>query len=245
MTFGPVTKVRSDEATGKELSQADIFKKAKKKYASLTSYSDEGKVTATTSGITFTTTFTIKLARPNLYRISWVQSTDSRALTMLTKPKAVWCAGEGNFLEMGRGPEKEKDQETALASATGISGGAAASIPSTFFNVNWGNQLSGAWLSGKRLPDEKVDGADCYVFTEDLKHGHTRMLWIGKQDFLIRQVRTITSAEALKPVMDKDAKINPSVDAATAQIGAAGVTSTETHTKIVVNRALTPSDFKH
>ena len=53
---------------------AKIFQRAKDAYASLSSYSDEGKTVSSfgTSEIA-PTTFSIKLARPNLYRIEWQQ----------------------------------------------------------------------------------------------------------------------------------------------------------------------------
>jgi outer membrane lipoprotein-sorting protein len=226
-------------------SAKEIFEKAREAYAALTSYTDQGKIVASLNGLTITTTFKIKLARPNLYRVEWVQTNDSANSTTITKPQSVWSAGEGDFLDMlGRGPKKQPSQEMALASATGISGGAAATIPSAFLKTQWGDQLGGAARSDTQQADEKVGDTDCYVFSRSLK-GRTSTLWIGKQDFLIHQARTLTSAAAMKAALDGAAKINPSVAARMPAFVPHDLTSTETHTNIVLNQKLTASDFTH
>jgi outer membrane lipoprotein-sorting protein len=235
---GATTVGFSSGGTGTDLAAGEILKQAQEKYASLTSYSDEGKTVATINGRTFTTTFSIKLARPGFYLIEWEQPVSAS----YTNKGAVWSAGEGDFLRMGSRDRKEAKQETALASATGISGGAAASIPGTFFSMNWGNQLGGAASSAKRGADEKVGDVVCYVFTSDLK-GQTRTLWIGKEDLLIHQVRTVTSAAAMEAVQAEAAKRNPEIAARQPKSKPQGITSTETHENIVVNQKLADKDF--
>jgi RNA polymerase sigma factor (sigma-70 family) len=227
--------------SGDDLPTSEIFKNAQEKYASLTSYSDEGKTVTTLNVTTITHTFTIRLARPNLYRIEWEQSSETAGFKSTTKG-AVWSAGEGDYLEMGGVAQKQASQEMALAGATGISGSAAATIPGTFFKMNWGNQLGGSTLTEKRQADEKVGDVDCYVFASELK-GRTKTLWIGKQDFLIHQVRTVTSVEAMKAVLADAAKRNPSIAARLQKSEPQGSTSTETHANIVVNQKFSPADF--
>ena len=68
---GATMVMLSSDKASDDFSSSEVFKRAQEKYASLTSYSDEGKTITTLNGITLTTTFTIKLARPNLYRIEW------------------------------------------------------------------------------------------------------------------------------------------------------------------------------
>src|ERR1019366_6023930 len=119
----------SSDRASDDLPSSEIFKRAKEKYASLSSYSDEGKTVATLNGTTFTTTFTIRLARPNLYRIEWEQPVHSS----YSNKGVVWSAGEGDFMVMGDGDaQKQASRQLALGGATGISGGAAATIPGTF-----------------------------------------------------------------------------------------------------------------
>ncbi len=216
----------------------EIMAKSQAAYAALTSYSDEGK---TVSSIGTTTvaphTFSIKLARPNLYRVEWDQN-----MGFYDQKGAAWCAGDGDFRAMGTSINRSSNKEDALGSATGISGGASASIPGTFFKMNWGNQLGGTMKSATKLPDEKIGDTDCYVLT-DAKGGRTRTLWIGKQDFLIRQVENDTSAEEMKKVMDDAAQRNPQMSGVAKQVPAGGSKSIETHSNIVVNQTFAPADF--
>ena len=240
---GVATVAVSQTGGDDKLTSTEIFKRAQETYAALTSYSDEGKSVATLNGTTITHTFAIRLARPNLYRIAWEQSSESAVYKSTTITQAVWSAGAGDFmLNMGGSATKYTSKEMALAGATGISGGAAATIPGTFFKMNWGNQLGGSTLTEKRQADEQVGDVDCYVFTSELK-GRTKTLWIGKQDFLIHQVRTVTSAEAMKAAMAEAAKRNPEIAARMPKIEYSGNTSTETHEHIVVNPKFSPADF--
>jgi hypothetical protein len=62
-----------------------------------------------------------------------------------------------------------------------------------------------------------------------------------KKDFLIHQVRTVTSPEALKNALDQAAKVT-GVRPQNAPQG--GLTSTETHRNIVLNEQFTPADFQ-
>jgi RNA polymerase sigma factor (sigma-70 family) len=230
-------------ASGDGLTTGEVFKKAQETYAALTSYSDEGKTVATLSGTTITHAFTIRLGRPNFYRIEWQQSSASAVYTSTTVTQAVWSAGAGDFmLNMGGSTTKWKDKETVLASATGISGGAAATVPGTFFKMNWGNQLGGSVANEKQQADEKVGEVDCYVFTSDLK-GRAKTIWIGKQDFLIHQVRTVTSAESMKAIMAEAAKRHPEIAARMPKTEYTDSTSTETHENIVLNQKFSPTDF--
>jgi len=232
---GAATVAISQTSNDDKLTPPEIFKKAQVAYAALSSYSDEGKTVATLNGRTLTTTFTIKLARPNFYRIEWQEPVNAS----YSNKGIVWSAGNGDFLVISEGNARnEKSRESALAGATGISGSASATIPGTFFKMPWGNQL-GAVSGEKQQPDEKIGDVDCYVFSSESK-GRTKTLWIGKKDFLIHQVRTVTSAEAMKAALDQAAKVT----GVRPQNTSSGITSTETHVNIVVNKQFSPSDFQ-
>jgi outer membrane lipoprotein-sorting protein len=229
---GPTTMILASDAAGDNLSPDEILKKAQQNYASLTSYSDEGKIVATMDGTATITSFGIRLARTNLYYIEWHRNSRSDS-TMDAGFQAVWSSSAGNFLERGLGPENEESRDIALAKANDLCSGAAATIPMTFFNTQSGNELNGAMFSEKRQTDEKIGDIDCYVFTSE-SQSETKTLWIGKRDFLIHQIRTVTSAEAMQAA----AKWDPEI-----MFDLHGFTSTETHTNIVVNKQLLPSDF--
>lgn len=237
LASGATPVALSKDTASDDPSSSQIFQKAQANYASLTSYSDEGRIVATMSDTTITTSFKIRLARPNFYRVEWAQTIESFYPTHNTQAQAVWSSGAGNFLEMGDGPQNEETRFIALAKATEISGGAAGTIPRTFFNMQWGDPLGGSGFSENRQTDEKVGPVDCYVFTRKLQD-QMRTLWIGKRDFLIHQVRTVTTAEAMQTLLNRAVtghhETIPDIH---------GFTTTETHTHIVVNEQFLRSDF--
>ena len=237
LASGATTVVLSNDMAGDDLSSSQILQKALANYALLTSYSDEGQIVATMNATTITTRFTIRLARPYYYRIEWEQTIEPSDSTTKTQVQAVWSLGVGNFLEMGDGPHYEETRGIALARANEISGGAAGTIPRTFFNMQWGDPLAGSVFSENRLTDEKVGPVDCYVFTRKM-HDQTKTLWIGKRDFLIHQVRTVTTAEAMQALLNRAAQGNHEIIS-----DPHGFTTTETHTHIVLNRQFLRSDF--
>lgn len=221
----------------KDLTKEEIIQKAKDAYASLSTYSDEGNVVTTSSGRTSTTAFTIRLSRPNLYRIEWQESSP-----YFTRNAVVWSVGQGDFLnlDIGLGAQKQESQNLALGGATGVSEGAAANIPGTFFNMLWGGQLNSLMFTAERQADEKVGEVECYVLMERTID-RTRILLIGKQDFLIHQIRSTTSAEAVKATMDEDAIEHPQIDHTRIKITA--ITWVETHSNIVLNQKFSATDF--
>lgn len=218
---GMVKMVHSDDKPADNLSPVEILKKSQDAYDSMTSYSDKGK-TVSIGGIvdldsdTIITAFTTKLARPNLYRIEW-ETTGNFMRSKGIKPKknAVWSAGKGDFWDIGNGPEKQKNQHWILVMQSGA-GGATVAIPGAFFKTHWSNELEHLGPNVKREADNKVEDTDCYVLSND---GQVKMtLCIGKHDFLIHQIRLIKT-------------------------GQVNITSTETHSDIVVNQKFSPTDF--
>jgi hypothetical protein len=233
-----VATVAISQTSGDRPTPQEIIKQSQAAYAALTSYRDEGETVATIGTAKVAPqTYSIKLARPDLYQIKWVQDS-----VFFSQTGIVWSAGNGNFLKMRQGsqPAKYPNPEGALSAATGISGDASGSIPGTFFKLNWGNQLGTKMKSAERKPDEKISGVDCYVLTQS-NAGRTRTLWIAKQDFLIRQIENDTSAADLKAVLVAEAAKHPGMNLPTNVAG--DVKSVETHMNIVVNTAIPNTDF--
>jgi RNA polymerase sigma factor (sigma-70 family) len=212
-----------------------ITQKALATYASLTSYRDEGTTVGTIGGRTLTHTFTTKLARPDLFRIDWRQDLGFFATTGV-----VWSAGSGHFLKSQGMDQEFSDPEKALSAATGISGGATSTIPASFFKLNWGDQLRAAARLAKRQSDQRIGGVDCYVLASSTAKGITATLWIGRDDWLIHQIRNTMSADALKATMQAAAKRNPNLPVVASQ----DVTTVESHSNIVLDTALSPADFQ-
>jgi hypothetical protein len=240
--FCPVPPASAADDPG-ALTPADILKQAQAAYARLTSYRDSGKSETSMGGLTAAEcSFTIQLARTNLYKVIWWQGEDS-----FTPKGAVWSAGNGDFLWMsvlGSKTRKQPSRELALASATGVSGGAAASIPGTFFKQSWGGLLAAA-LGATRLPDAKVGATDCFVLKSDNK-GRTNTLFVAKADFLIRQVQNDISGRSLRQMMEQQAEQNPQVRAMLAAAGEQMFQDThmvETHENLKLNEPVTVTDF--
>ena len=214
-----------------KLTPQEIAKQSQDAYVALTSYSDTGKVVSEGGGQTTETTFSIRLQRPNLYRIDWTS-----AGGFYTSKGVVWADGTGDYFVMGAAnkidtmkPQKMQSMQMALASASGVSGSAAADIPGTFFNQNWGDQLrviSSPRAKVQRLPDEKIGDTDCHVIANgldpiELPHNTgtsgkvATQLWIGKQDHLIHQIKTTSEGasvkmqikdESLKTILERQGK---------------------------------------
>jgi len=239
---GVVTVAISQPSNGGRLGAPEIIKRSQAAYAALSSYSDEGQTVGTVGTAQVAPQkYSIKLARPNLYRIEWTQDSGFYTIT-----GSVWFAGSGDFMLMKHSanaadkPTKYSTMELALSAATGVSGSASGSIPGTFFKLNWGNKLGAAMQTATSKPDEQIDGVDCYVLTHT-QAGRTQIMWIGKQDFLIRQIENDTSAADLKATIEAQAKLHPEMQLPTTVGG--DVKSVETHRNIVTNPTLTKSDF--
>lgn len=144
LAAGTTTVVIKKTTAQAKLTPQEIAGISQNAYASLSSYSSTGKVLAEMGDQTLTTTFSIKLQRPNLYRIDWTQTSG----TYVVSKGSVWSAGDGDYFLMTAAgqestakPEKKQDMRMALASATGVASSAAETIPKVFFKQNWGDVL--------------------------------------------------------------------------------------------------------
>ena len=183
-------------------------------------------------------------------------------------------------------PEKMNDMQQGFSAAIGVSS-SAVSIPATFYKQNFGDVLAVAALGQSELKkesDEKVGGVDCHVFSSVIdpaklpnqgklpngvgKFGMTTStLWIGKQDHLIHQIRTVTEAmsNTVTTPSDSDIKLmlermnkpatpeaiaamRAKLESAAKQLQQAPgkkvvVTHTQIHENITVNQKFSPEDF--
>lgn len=207
--------------------------------------------------------FTLKLARPGRYVIEWELKSPAMPGASMGKG-AVWSDGTSHYLMMNTNQySKMPDQMMALATATGISGGAANTVPNLFF------QGSATALKSMeqavRWPDEKLGEDDCYI-VEDAVAGVMKLrYWVRKADHLVCQQQQIfggspgsadkspamtdeTLRETLKAMkqeatpenMDRMRKMMEGAKVMTANIKG---TITETHTAIRVNQPLKSVDL--
>jgi hypothetical protein len=195
-------QVFADDVAGNNLPTIQILKKVKDNYASMATYSDEGCVVTDRGTII---NFSTRLARTNSYLIEWHEAGGPSAAASNAGIQAAWSSGAGDFLQADGRVLSPGNREITLTQAAAFSGGATATVPQVF--------------SVTRQADEKLEDISCYVFTRGAM-GATNTLWIGKQDFLIHQVRTDAMLKSMP-----------------------AFTWTETHTNIVLNRMFSRSDF--
>jgi len=198
-----------------DLSSDQILKKAQETYASLSSYSDTGKIISETVDYTLTNSFSIRLARPNLYRIEWDENSEDGI---------CWSSGDTNYIHMRLNgiwtPVREESNPQ-----NAISPSSALVVPAAFFGkiyseINWGDDLA-LFVSSPsvvRLADEKIKNDECYVF--NVNGEPTIYIWIGKKDFLIHRIKTFAKNAAGKEF-----------------------TFIETHENIATNQPFTEHDF--
>jgi outer membrane lipoprotein-sorting protein len=177
-------------------------------YASLQSYSATGEVVSgvTTDGSSailpagqsqeIHSTFTIKVARPQMYKIVWEQKTGQKDFSFSSKG-AVWSDGESRFVSIAGQTMQPSDTETAIAMATGVSGGAANTIPSIFFSLS-SNGITAVSNVAVLAGGELVDGEDCYVVKAHAG-SMDRSFWISKASKLILQEMTVSSGSTDAP----------------------------------------------
>jgi hypothetical protein len=224
-----------------------ILRKSQSAYNSLSNYNDVGKITTEINGRTLTTTFDIRMARQNMYRIQWEQTQGTATMTMTTRG-AAWSAGEGDFVLSAGGVQRIQNRDMALATAAGISANASVTVPGAFFDIeDFGSfkqlitQSSGLF----QKQDETIGGVDCYVIAgsrSETGQKTTTTLWIGKKDSLIHESR-----RAIEHI-DETSNLE-GLDAATKeklqQMQRKPVIFTETHENISTNNSFKESDFVH
>jgi len=274
------------EITFSESSAVEIINKVLAKYAGLDSYSSEGDVFTDMdmSGVDADIvpgisdemkkklqeskefqdavqkrqkskhTFSAKLARPNLYCIEWSQKVHET----FTNTGAVWSTGDGHYLLNAGRKTSPKDRRIALASATGVSGGAANIIPSLFFDEPI--SFFRKWQGLSQQADEDIDGDDCYVISGRLAH-ITITCWISQKTMLIRQSRQLLGGRGEMPDISEETiaesleamgrEVTPEaitrnkkiMEAARAMMSNVKGTITETHRNIVVDQPIEPKRF--
>lgn len=262
----------------------EIIQKVQAKYAGLDSYSSEGEIVSDMdmSGVdvdtipgmtdartkklreskelqealkkrqTFKHIFSIKLARPDYY-IEW----DQKVHKKYSNIGAVWSDGKEHFLLINaKRKTSPKDRRMALASATGVSGGAANTIPSLFFAqpANVLHQLNEVRQEG----EEAIDGDQCYIIAGKMAN-MTMKYWISKDTLLVRQRQQILgdkleipelSDEDIKKALESTGgqatdeairKFKDRIRLSRIMVSKMKGTITEIHRNIVINQ---PIDFK-
>ena len=165
-------------------------------------------------------TFSIKLARPNYYRIEWVQHLAGAA----TRSGAVWNDGEGpKFYRDATGTAMRMESDlTALSAATGDSMGVSYSIPMLFFPFNQAPDLLNSLREVEALGTQTIAGESCSIVSGSLENGIVYRLWIATNDHHIVQMENTLGGQLGGYTIDE-----LSVEQETRALRAAGRRDTE------------------
>ena len=254
-----------------ETEPAIILAKSTAAYEALENYSAEGTihVDMDREGKTtkLDTVFEVKLKKPNLYLVTWTQSSAESAA--FKQSGAVWSDGTQPYLYMGvtKAYAKIEGDQMALATATGISGGVAHTIPAHFLPEMKKLGSPFARLVKPKLTGTELIGDDnCYVIRGSSAGAGDETLWISVQTYLVRQFRrTMTSDGTQKMPKLTDKQLEASIKASGQEVTEERkkemremmaktaermkdlkftMTSTETHEKISTD-PLTEEDFSY
>jgi outer membrane lipoprotein-sorting protein len=183
-----------------------IVEKMGAQYANASSYQDTGVVLEGTSRepvLQFKTYF----VRPQLFRFEW---TDRSPVNSEEQFNVVWSDGKQTqrYYSWDDSPvEKEEDIGFGIAGATGISRGAAHTVPSLLMEEVGGlrlTELTKLSLAG----EETLAGEDCYIVRGFNRDGTPTDMWISKRDFLLRQLKQTYSDGAVAFDVRRDVKFN-------------------------------------
>ncbi|HEV2329917.1 MAG TPA: hypothetical protein VGY56_14140 [Verrucomicrobiae bacterium] len=219
------------------LPASQIFEKVRENYASLSSYSDQGKISTTMDGVVITTEFTTRLARPNLYRIEWDRYANPPSSTDNTAIRGTWSSGAGDYVQTGLGMLRQPSRDIGFAKVAASSSAGLVAVPGMFFDAQGSGQPAET-INLDRLADDKVNNIECYHLVGELASGETNSFWIGKRDFLIHQFRTDVSPKVMTAALG----------GLTGQVWEPmndfhGFSSIEMFTNIVVNKQFSRADF--
>jgi outer membrane lipoprotein-sorting protein len=211
-------------------------------------------------GETNSSDFTIRLGRPDLYRIEAIGKTVVGRMTM-TNLTAVWSSGQSNYWltiagSTGAGQTSKqfsaiKDRKMALAMA-GQSGGW---IPQLFFDG--AQDIIESITDLGQTGDESVSGQDCYTLVGKAT-GQKVKIWVDKSSYMVRELQitlggAVSEADISKSMdaYSANTKMTPAqieqMKAAAKQASAMMVkmrgTVTETYDDIETNNTFTADDF--
>ena len=177
-----------------------VLEDAAATYKALETYTTEGTVIADmdtgATKINMTTTFSIALKKPNRYLISWTQK--NAMMPSMIQSGTVWSDGTQPYLYMGtlHAYSKMSSDEIAVAGATGVSGGAAMTIPSLFLPVLEKYALFSRLKDPKLEKTERVGDEDCYVVSGTSAISTKETFWISKsKHFIMKDSRSLTPPE--------------------------------------------------
>jgi len=182
------------EDKAETLTAAQVFAKVIATYQAMPSYQSTGTVESEIDTgdkkIHTQTAFTMRLKKPNQYRIQWTQK--NMPATQSGQHGAVWNDGDQPFLYIGamNAYGKMGSDEMALGGAMGISGGCVYTIPALYlaFFKNQPHPFT-RLREPKMEAHEKIGEEECYVICGASTISNKETFWISQSRFLVLKYR--------------------------------------------------------
>jgi outer membrane lipoprotein-sorting protein len=184
----------AEEPKPEMLEAQDVLERMASAYAGCRSYRDSGVVTTvfiSTGGTqmsqrrTVVKPFTTAFVRPDRFRFEYRHGDDEDQEIAYI----VWRKGREvlTWWYVGRGVEKSKSLNLALAGATGVSGGAAHNVPVLLLPKEVSGWRATDMADAKRIEDGKLGEAECFRIEGRYVEG-PETYWIDKKTYLIRRI---------------------------------------------------------
>jgi|GEM_PF-1368687 len=177
----------------------DILQGVAERYSQCRSYVDSGlaefdDMNQKRERIEFKTEF----VRPDYIRFEWQDYGPRRGKS--ERFSMLWSNGEKHIMRLNNNKPSFADQPSlgmAVAGATGCSAGAAHIVPALLLDELRTDCKHLLLLTDLEvLPEEPLDGLNCYVLKGSLLKAGDHVLWISKNDFCLRRVRSDRSSTA-------------------------------------------------
>jgi hypothetical protein len=201
-------EILPDEATSESPSSMEVLSKVGEVYRNLTAYRDEGtavtKFERTVAAHATERHFTTAYLSPGQFRFEFTEARVAQGSSQYV----VWKNGEEVKSWWTLRPEVKRHEnlDSAIAGATGVSGGTAYTIPSILIKeAAW---KGGTWISSAgsyRIDDGVERGVTCFriqrlTSTQAVKHGGMETpatkgketYWISKDAFLLLRIDSET-----------------------------------------------------
>jgi len=262
--------LREATGAGQRGDAAAILRDVRLRYRRLRSFSATGETVVLVKGlgqeVATPTTFTMLLARPNRYRISWMQTAQAQGAPVLSG--AAWRTAEGPHAYRSAPPgyAVERNDGTALGLG-GVPSTGDAGIPSLFFKGKGG-------IADIRTPtlegSEPVEGAECWIVSGS-SIGNAITVWISQDSLLVLRHRSVPKLgpDDEKALEEQAAKNRHKIDAMWSKLGldaqhsaemrsmmvdmmrafaqhagAVDISTTVTYRNVVVDAAAASADFE-
>lgn len=230
--------LRAQAADTSNLTAAQIVEKSEAAYAAVTSYRDEGRLSAIAGSKVAVGSFTTRLTRPGLYRLDF---------NLGQLQVNVWSAGSGNSVRIndGNAPHQFASIQRALTAGDVVTFGVSVDVPGVFYNILW---QDAPWPDPKRVqrkPDQTISGVDCFVLLQPGPTS-TATFWIGKKDLFIRQIERDIDGPKTRAAAQAEVQQDP--DLAPPAIlnlvnNSPSFVQVESHFNIVVNEPIPDDEF--